>query len=57
MDNSINQLKSKTAYRVYLRSIWYSVLGFINQLTSFFTLTDEEKIEAGIYLRDKSFKE
>jgi hypothetical protein len=57
MDNSINQLKSKTAYRVYLRSIWYSVLGFINQLTSFFTLTDEEKIEAGIYLRNKSFKE
>ena len=57
MDNSINQLKSKTSYRVYFRTIWHSALGFIKRLALFFTLTEEEKSEAGILLRDKSFKE
>lgn len=57
MDNSINQLKSKTSYRVFLRTIWYSALGFINRLTPFFTLSDEEKKEAGILLRNNHFKE
>ena len=57
MDNSINQLKSKTSYRVYFRIIWHSALGFIKRLTLFFTLTEEEKTEAGILLRDKSFEE
>lgn len=57
MDNSINQLKSKTSYRVYIRTIRHSALGFIKRLALFFTLTEEEKSEAGILLRDKSFKE
>ncbi len=57
MDNSINQLKSKTSYRVYFRTIRHSALGFIKRLALFFTLTEEEKSEAGILLRDKSFKE
>ncbi|MBE0687294.1 MAG: hypothetical protein IH585_14990 [Anaerolineaceae bacterium] len=57
MDNSINQLNVKTSYRVYLRTIWNSALGFFKRFTPFFILTDEEKIEAGILLRDKSFNE
>ena len=47
MDNSINQLKSKSDYRVYFRTIWFSVKVFIKRLTSFFMITDEEKSEAG----------
>ena len=57
MDNSIIQLNKKTSYRVYLRTILNSALGFIKRLTPFFTLTDEEKTEAGILLGGKSFKE
>jgi hypothetical protein len=57
MDNSINQLNSKTSYRVHFRTIWYSAKRFIKQLTSFFMLTDEEKTEAGILLQNKYFEE
>ena len=57
MDNSINQLKSKATYGVYFRTIWFSVKDFIKRLNSLFTLTDEEKLEAGIRLSDYSFKE
>ena len=57
MDNSINQLESKKSDRVSLQTIWGSALTFSKRLTQLFTLTDEEKIEAGILLGDKSFEE
>jgi hypothetical protein len=52
MEDSINQLKSKINFRVPLRTIWYSTLGFIDRVTQFFTLTDEEKTKAGIFLKE-----
>ncbi len=57
MDNSIHQLKSKTSFRVYFRTLWDSAPSFLIRVTQFFALTEEEKAEAGILLRDKSFKE
>jgi hypothetical protein len=56
MEDSINQLKSKASFKVYFRTLWDSAPTFIKRVTRFFTLTEQEKAEAGILLPDKYFK-
>ena len=50
MENSIDQHKSGTAQPISLSTLLFSIKGIYKWVRQFFTLTEDERSEAGICL-------